>query len=565
MIESIFKYIFCKHLDILIFFFKDNLKTLLPLTFAIYFFSYKEQKDVAISLFKTKNWLIRLLITNVTFMLVLSVYASEKKIINSNQYVAFFWLFLIVTYVILFYLFIKETINNINIQKTFDNSMLSIEKDFKIIYEQFNKYKLEKEKRKSINFNKYQKKIVKRVNRIISNSEIAFQIILSKKKYNLSDEFSESLEQIQRTLTKNIEKINKDDEYFSFILPFSINKYSKLHSIVNHGIIDLLKSTMDAYGNKESKILINCFQEVKPLNFAPDLEVKQMYKYWTVEKKIDKDLDLIDQFKHLHDDYIVSTYRVINLLFKNNDNQSNKVLSETVNYAKETAINSNGNDLITLLTALVINAVEKNDLKQLTDVMNILFDYLKEQKKELINVVSTEINIEKIKNRTKLAKSIKTFDEIEEKMHKLLILVIVKSIELGRYNLTGFLVKNVIKNFDSRLLERIINNISTKNSISPKLNLSKRLTELLSINLKFSEASFDYCFHKAVLLLYYQEKFTSEYYKINHIQQKDMINPQRIINNENVINYLNDKIRGLNKEFGLLFLSEEKFECIRIN
>ena len=76
-----------------------------------------------------------------------------------------------------------------------------------------------------------------------------------------------------------------------------------------------------------------------------------------------------------------------------------------------------------------------------------------------------------------------------------------------------------MKNFDpenyAQSIMRVFKNIKIT---TPDLKLSKTLTAILPINYTFSQSSCDYCFSKGILLLYYQEVYTSDIKRINEIK-----------------------------------------------
>lgn len=549
-------------------FFNGISKTLIPLSFTVYFFTYKEQKDVAISLFKKdkhffNRYNVFLMMTVLIFIssIIYEPVAQEK--LNIGNVLVFLIYLLWIFSAIFSYLFL---VNSINIIRTFNESLNSIEVAFRNIEQERFKYKYKSVSEEVINRN-----ITREVNKLSIYVEIVFQIIMSKKKYNLTNDFSQSLRDLEDKLFSQIILIHQDQSYFSEIFPLSSGEYGKLILIIQKGILELSDIALDLNNPRDIKILIQNFIEMRPISFEI---IDELQSNWDKNNKCKASLET--NFKNVFDEYYLSTYRVVNKLYSKNNSEALRVLKGLNQSDKGSELYANHNDYLTLVASMIATSIERNDLKQLTDVLNILFEYLSnmesrgvvfqkpfiDSKQKEESPSSSLINIKRIKDRVSETSS---KELIEKKVHKLCIFSIVKAIELGRYSCAGFLIKNAVKNFNQMSFTESVYEINNNlDNVEPHLDLSKNLTRLLPLNFVFSGASYNYCFSKATLLIYYQQKYAS-LRKIKILKETEMINMMTIFKKEEgYLEYLNDKISGLEKEYGLIVLKRDEFEKVKI-
>lgn len=554
------KYFIGKLIIEFIIFFKAFTKTLVPLSFTIYFFSYKEQKDVAISLFKKKRSFISLFymfLIGTILVLLISIYLTPniKEPINAkNLLISLIY----ITWISLAILSYKKLLNSINIQKTFDHSLKKINKSFNKIKKNKDIYDSEGMKKKE----RILKNVCKEVESLSLNAEVLIQMLLSKKKYNLTNDFSNSLLLLETHLFSEISEINNNPSFFSFIVPFSKKEYSKLYSIAQQGVIELMTTALSTGNPKDIELLINSFAKLKTNEFTINEET-DISRFW--RNNTQSKINLETYFKQMYDSYYLSTFRIINQLYKNNNNGGISILRNIIKSDQQSEIYSKENDLLSLISSLMMDAIENDDLKKLTDISNILFDYIKGKPKKVLSskhkLTNKIIKMNKIENKIQN----KSVSAKEKKAFKFSFFSIVKSIELGRYKCAGFLIKNTVSNFEQKNFSIEVNQIKpTARYIEPQLGLSKNLTRLLPLKFVFSTSSFEYCLLKAKLLIYYQQKFVDEM-NLNNISFEDMIKINTsVTNGVDYSTYLDHKIEGLNKEYGLIFLEKNQFKKIRL-
>lgn len=529
--------------------------SLITLSFAIFFFAYRERKDVAYSLFKksaSTKIISPIFIWSTVFLFIKAVFFPHAKNLNLDalSVISFFINLIWLSSAVYAY---WKIISLININKTFDKSLNEVNKNLNKI----NNYKENYLQEHTISPN-LAKKTQKAVTEINVNLEIAFQILLSKKKFNLSNDFSNSLKQLDQKAISHISKINNDEKYFSFIVPYSGDSYKELLSITLKGISDLLEVSCNNENQEDINLLVESFVNTKPLIFNLDKETDY---FWRVTTK--SEFSLGKHFTSLYDQYYIASYKVINILSQSNNGRTTSVLKKLFKSDKQSSLYGSKNDLLTLTAALLINAIEDNNLKQLTDTMNVLMDETLKFSQSKMEKSHRRINVGAIQEKIRASRA--SEEDAKYKIYTFIFLAIVKAIELGRYNCAGFLIKNSVKNFDFNKFSftiKLLNN--TLQNPSPDLKLSKRLSTVLPLNYSFSKSSYEYCFKKSLLLLNYQRDFT-KIMKLNHVgEEHNFIEIDKMFeNNRMELSYINDKLEGLNKEYGLLFLEKDKFEAIR--
>ena len=536
-------------------FFSNFTKTLIPLSFTIFFFAYRELKDVAYSLFKNRkaatSSYIFLILT--LLLLITNIYIEpiEDNLLDWQNVLCFV---IDISWVFSAGISYKKILGRINIHNTFDNTLKLLDNSFK-------KIRLLKEGYNSNSISDFDlvKKTKNEVNEVTVSAEIIFQIMLTKKKYNLKGEFSDSLKKLNQNIFKELSEINNDPNYFSFIVPYSGTGYSHLYSTTLQGIVDLLEEALEMNNPKDIKLLIDSFNDIHPYIFSTNIDMHRLWKSNVTTEDI-----LEKHFKKMYDEYYFSSFRIVNQLYKSNNNLATLILRNLVKYDQQTDMYSTGNDILTLIASLIINAIEHGDIKQLTDVVNVLLDYYVDRKEKNELPRKSNINTSIIEKKVMDTSS---FISLEYKIYNFVFLSIVKAIELGKYNCAGFLIKVSVKNFNPKSYNfSIMSILKSVYETKPDLQLSKNLSGILPLNYTFSTASYEYCLMKAITLVYYQKVYTTEYEKVNVTNNDEYLDMKRVFKEkEHFLYYINKKICGLNNEYGLIYLKEKTFKSVRID
>ena len=177
------------------------------------------------------------------------------------------------------------------------------------------------------------------------------------------------------------------------------------------------------------------------------------------------------------------------------------------------------------------------------------------------NLTSIDIDIRKIKGKFERAQKEDSNNEIKIKILRVFLFGIIKSVELGNYSCAGFLVKNINEYFCIDDIKSCSDAIwRNKENTTPKLGLSENLTKNLSVIFQFSEVSYEYCFQKSMLLIYFQNLYLIN---IEKKENNTVFNIRDFIESDEDYYYLFDKLVGLNGLYGMISLKEENIKSIK--
>ncbi|OAK45032.1 hypothetical protein [Bacillus wiedmannii] len=541
------------------------IKTVIPLSFTIFIFAYREQKDIAYSLLKRKNSFSMIGFISSLALLVIAmiifVPASGTSISLPKYYV-----FLICIISIVWIYFSIKIYNiilrSINALKEFKYNLSVINKGMTRVFEIINNdANLKKNEYKS------SKKIQKELKRITIAAEINFQILIAKDKFKLSTDFTNSLKLINKTLIEPVIKINNNTDSFNKITPYSGTSYFHLYVLILKNLNHLLEITTKNGQDFEVNMITETFCSIKPFAFSTNTELARnwlIYRHLS-QNSLYEHTSLVSLFKGFFDEYFFSVYRLTVSFYEQNDNRFINILGNLIKQEFDNKRFFSENDFLSLTTAIFIRTIEANNLKTLTDITNTYLKYLQEAR------ISTSSNNIKVHNKGIAfkrfnQKRIISFDHLEPKILKIIFLGIIKSIELGHYNCAGFLIKALVKNFNQEKLNRITKYLFTDiKNMQPDLELSKKLTKILPLGLTFSPASYEYCFLKTILLLRLQQEFVTKEKKIISIPPNKLMDLSYFFQDHqiNYLNYLLDKVNNLHSTYGLLALQSDFVENIK--
>ena len=551
-----------------IYFMNGIIKTLIPLSFTIFIFAYREQKEVAYSLFKRKRSKKLIAFIVITFILILLnvLWIFDGKTVEKLSNLQILCLDVISLAWILSAVVAYSTIlRNINVLREFKYNIDKIKKGFINIDDAF-KNKNEWFK----NDHTFARKLQKELKEISVASEICFQILTAKDKYKLSYDFSNSFKMIHKVLIKKIIIINQNSELFSKIVPCSGTRYFDLYVSTLKYMNDLLEIAFKGGKDTEINLIIDNLGKIQPMSFTPNRDFRREWKIYRKHEQYRKPREKVEfsdhenldaLFKDFYDQYYCIICQVILVLYKNNDNRTSRVFHSLLLRERDREY-PNENDMLSLITSLFIKALHKNNIKLLTDVTNIFLDLIKiskvpsNSKTHVIGEMEFPIDV--------IVENVKDYQRIEKKVSHVMFLGIVKSIELGHYQCAGFLIKNLVKTFEFKNVKLVIEESykDIGNNI-PDLQLSKKLTQLLSAKITFSASSYEYCFLKAILLISTQQYYVSSIKKTKVETNMDaFIDLKYFFKDENYkhYGYLKSKIEGLNSLYGLLALESKNLK-----
>lgn len=545
---------------------------LIPLSFTVFIFAYKEQKEIAYSsIKKTKKvplwgFFISLLLL-VMLMIKYVPQDSDTNLTNfsitSISVVSFIWLSITAW----LYNILLISINPI---KEFTKNIEEIDSNVTEL-----NMMLQDTHRISKNGYKFSKDIQKRIQKLTISGEICFQILITKEKFKMNNDFSRSLERINISLIKPIVEINKDEELFNKVTPYSGYRYFQLYVLIIKNLNLLLEVSIINKKDSDANLLIEAIKSIRPFSYSEDKELsRNWFIYKGIYDKVPEEYnskDLEAHFKNFFNQYFNLFYQTITILSNNKDNRVIDLLDNLIIQEYDSRKLFSINDFLTLITALFMKSIESNNLKMLTDITNTYLKYSekyiasKNENEPVINNKRIKDNLKNIRVKTNKKRYFEMGEEIETKIIRSIFFGVIKSIELGHYNCAGFLIKILVQNFNEKKVDEITKEIykDIKNT-KPNLDLSRKLTEILHVNLSFSPASYEYCFLKSSLLLWVQQEFACQQGIVpsKEYQSIDINACFESSESNKYKNYLIKKIRGLNSSYGLISLQPEYFESI---
>ncbi|MCY9349846.1 hypothetical protein MOE82_03565 [Bacillus licheniformis] len=517
------------------------LRLLIPLTLTIYLFNYKERKEVTTSYLKQKKLTSKTIISlGLTGALLLMFALHFYWDIDSSFItiiVCISWaLSLMYTYIELFNLVNIFNVINQNIDILYNLN----EKIKKMNYKQnkhltlIHEYGMnESERRHYVTLLKIywgdltekirKKKLKKNYLQLDITIQIVTQLLLSKSKHNLNKDttnyLKQTLETLQHFIEENIYNNQVENVLTLNLCEESLNIYT---SILENSTL-LLETSLRSNRYEDQSMLINFLKE---LNIGPPYIRASTYVRYE-----SKNLISLDQAKKylldIQKSYLKNIKSVTTILHShgyNGDLTMLRNLNLISNQGiEETSMVPSPNHIFTLQATILVDAVMKNNIKLLTDIVNITL--------EKSDFPTDKLNV---------------FN-----------LSVIKSIEQGHYSCAGHLIKMIVKKFEGddiiHSLKEIYKHYEKKDSFSEVdvFNLCSELDNGLGqefmLNMPFSPISFKYCFSKLVYLLEIQ-------YNYKNSEDLKWYNEFEF---EEPIEYIQQKVLNLYKEYGLIVLKED--------
>ncbi|PEI55921.1 hypothetical protein [Priestia aryabhattai] len=541
--HSFFSFI-SKNAQLLIEHLPSILKIIVPLSLTLYLFAYKERKDITYSYLRSKKMSsISLLFVSFSGFIILFLYLNYFLKFSSSLSD----LILIVSFICWSYFLFKiymEIFNSVNIFYVF-NRHLTLMKVTNL-----NIKKLLDAQKESSDFFHKEGLHIERLNKklwmfrdrlariVLSHKlksfdiyvQITSQILLSKIKYNLPKDFSENLMKLITELDSFI-KITTRANLEHIISLNLLDQFCEVYDSILRNIELLTEYASKKGNNRDLEFLITFFNSstVGPYEFTNTF-YEAYIKTSRVDSKVFQSTLQATQYS-----YIQSVKSLTSILSNNGYWDEILLLRNIKHLSEEASSNTAGSftnsEVLSLYTAFLIEATSKNDIKLLTDVVNLI---LENSNKDINSTI------------------------------KMFLLCATKAIELGHYKCAGHLIKMTLLHSDDSLLKSTVNSIHDKLTLRKSFNgqeflefctdLDKNLITNFMTSMPFSSVSFEYCFSKLVYMLSLQQKFTIK-------------NPYPLLKYEEFgfstsKEYIKDKVVDLHKEYGLICIKKEKIESI---
>ncbi|MGG2014024.1 hypothetical protein [Bacillus sp. S10(2024)] len=205
---------------------------------------------------------------------------------------------------------------------------------------------------------------------------------------------------------------------------------------------------------------------------------------------------------------------------------------------------------------LMSKLILKKNIEVLTSVVYDFKEHIIDNEQQKAESSNSTARIIAIQNQNKL------------KNNAILILLqcLIKTIEISQYNITGFLVKYLVTNFNGDELNNAYYTLkSAPKSFTTIFEQSKEnenFNDDTDIGLvRLNDGTFDYCCKKMCILIYGQQQFAiSE--KLWFIKEPEQYTTLFSLENEfancTYSNYIIKKLENANSRYGLLFFKDEK-------
>lgn len=210
-------------------------------------------------------------------------------------------------------------------------------------------------------------------------------------------------------------------------------------------------------------------------------------------------------------------------------------------------------NIITLFRALIIKSIEKNDVRLLSSLTYSLIKIVELKKscqpqgKGLLNIILSRIN-----------NQLKGDEQSVGICIYILLQAALKGVEISHYSCTGFIIKYIVSNFESEVLNKVYRKFSNNdNGTKDSIIESARLCQELGNSFHINKTTAKYCLEKLFLLLYGQQKYIKEKgIGINCIPKGLIKIPHITIGN---LDYLFNKLDGAKEKYSLVYLKDEEF------
>ncbi|MEK5318178.1 hypothetical protein NSS94_02690 [Paenibacillus sp. FSL L8-0644] len=479
----------------------------IPLSLTFFYFSYKEQKALAISnasfSYASALAFVFTCIMAVAFGTHLSVALKTKASMPIEKLDAYFSGTIGVWLIFCFMAFrqgiivVKLHISNLHVKSQTDYSIKQIKENLHCL-----KY----------SFAKFQKKMY--FNRLYDNVETLYQLMFLSIDKSTSTYYDYCVKNWNRILSD----IHEKPENQKYISGPSLTKgddlYLNLYKCILNNQINLLIKLIKSHRFEDANIAFEMLEKLESKKSA----------YYTALHEIailSFKLDILDTI----------------LIRLNN-------IMETYRHKNDSV-----NDVNIIFKQLLIIAIENNDVKSLS---RIVYSMLKNFKTEDMRLKNGRIPIPFMATPEQNIQQ-------NECIIYMLFQALVKTIELSHYSCTGFLIKFMVTNFKGDIIKRVYsividNLITNKKQESPYLK--NNVISNVAVSFNFNSTTIRYCFEKMSLLLYCQQKFVLR--KGILINFNNTVEPViKISGIKFEVDYLVEKIKKAGDKYGLLFFSSK--------
>ncbi|WP_200411912.1 hypothetical protein [Virgibacillus salexigens] len=551
---------------------------LIPISVAVFTFAYKETKETAYISLKTSNIQFPFILFNtsavntlISCLVILTLDGDNKSfnyliILLCHSVVSislFIWYFVNLIYSMDIIKSLKSSL------KAASNTLFIMER---VIYSK--KKNLADKKLKFIfnNLSKYNE----------ANFHL-FNKLLLRNHFNKNSKMKSEIYDLNIRFTKTFINTPDKEVLFQFYSShnFMIEKVTNLYNniLLNYRVI-IRSSTKNKLTTLQNELIENMFQ-MSPLTII-DVHQQTDNKQAKLlgEKVIDSYFStLFELITELCDEDTVEFSYLLDQIIKNDEPLA--ALKTQMNIEDDNLINHYFHKLLNLFEALVIWSMESKNLYHLTESVNIVltikryFDHSKIESSsnktnrsdkltfkidnaegiptskvfaDLSDMLKEVVETVKVKHEPNSNIKKKDYTKfkiyIEEKILYIIFNAILKSVEIGHYQCTGYMIKVLVNTFDTKSLQ----------DYTSKFYLNTCKTSNITINFGYfhysiNEYSKVYCLNKMFLIMTTQILYRKDDYLLLSFIAKKI--------EKNDFKYLCNKLINAAPNYGLLSINEE--------
>lgn len=480
----------------------------LPLSIPFFYFSYREQKSLAIS--SASFWNNSTLyfgffaITAIAFgthlriALSTALKSSGPHEIYSGVYLL--WVILVFSAFVQGYKAIRLHISNMHMASQIGFAIKQVNDTLF-----------------SLNFTVTEKQRKAYYEKIRTNTDAVYQLLYLAIEKNTFTFYSTGIEKWNKVLSE-LHFHPFPRKVFSISISLDDGLYQSLYKLILRNQINLIVKLIDSHRMEDAFQALEIFGQLE--NRRPE--------YYTAFQE----LAILCYKKDILDNILILMNKTL---------AADRLLVESVN----------GINLI--YKQLVLIAVEKNDLKTLSRIVYSMMDNMEFEEEEKVKMIGRiPVPILSISSDQK--------NQLNECVMYIFMQATLKSIELSYYSITGFMIKFIITNFNGDFVKKVyaiaIENFIKKHNMKNPYLADTRITNI-SIGFNFNKTTLRYCFEKMSLLIYFQQRF------VLHRKIKFGVEVEPVINLSNIISYdieyLTEKLKKSGDKYGLLYFSDEEF------
>ncbi|MGG1879347.1 hypothetical protein ABDI30_17485 [Paenibacillus cisolokensis] len=477
---------------------------LVPISLTFLYFSYKEQKALAISTvsFTTTPVILYVLLCAATLILGTHLTTSIKTNMTTltldqinREYSGriLIWIILVILLVFQGWKMIFTHISNLHFRTQTDFAIKKIHKNLD---------------RLIVSVTGFQRREF--FNNACNNVDTIYQLLflaIDKTMFNFYEVGLETWKKVLFRITND-----GDQDIVKYVINQKESDFGKLYKSILSNHVTLIKKLLSANRFEDVNIALDILEQIQ-IN-------SQKNSYYTA----------------LHELAFVSYKSEILDLF----------LSKLESILKRSKhANGNANEITTIYKQLLVLVIEDNDIKSLGKV---IYSMMKN-----FNNIQTK-GSKKGRIPVPVLNTAEQSDDLNECILYMILQSIVKSIELAHYACTGFLIKYLVTHFKWDFIKKVygilIDNLITKQISNNPYLLTSNISNI-TVSFNFNTSITRYCCEKMSLLLFCQQKFALEFgAPVNYRPTaKSVINIEGI---KNDIDYLSEKISKVGDKYGLL-------------